>query len=104
VEPAATLQPSALGLAAIRSALSFAQKSVLARVRDFSPSCLTREQAAIALDGCIRNMMMNKALIGVLFLAFLPAIVLVVAGAVSMVRNYGVAFLWCLRFEPVRKS
>ena len=37
---------------------------------------------------------MNKALIGVLFLAFLPGIVLVIAGAVSTLRNYGVAFLW----------
>jgi hypothetical protein len=49
-------------------------------------------------------MMMNKALIGVLFLSFLPSIVLVIAGAVSMVRNYGAAFLWCLRFEPVREK
>jgi len=48
--------------------------------------------------------MMNKALIGVLSLAFLPGIVLVIAGAVSMVRSYGVAFLWCLRFEPVREK
>ena len=47
---------------------------------------------------------MNKALIGVLFLALVPAMVLVIAGAVSMVRNYGVAFLWCLRFEPVREK
>lgn len=47
---------------------------------------------------------MNKALIGVLLLAFLPGIVLVIAGAVSMVKNYGVAFLWCLRFEPVREK
>ena len=41
VEPGATLQPSALGLVAIRSALSFPQKSVLARVRDSSPGCDT---------------------------------------------------------------
>ncbi len=47
---------------------------------------------------------MNKELIGVLFLAFVPGIVFVIAGAVSMVRNYGVAFLWCLRFEPVREK
>ena len=47
---------------------------------------------------------MNKALIGVLSLAFLPGIVLVIAGAVSMVRSYGIAFLWCLRFEPVREN
>jgi len=45
---------------------------------------------------------MNKALMGVLFLAFVPGIVLVIA--VSTVRSYGVAFLWCLRFEPVREK
>ncbi len=44
---------------------------------------------------------MNREVIGVLFLAFVPGIVLVIAGVVSMVRNYGVAFLWCLRFEPI---
>jgi len=47
---------------------------------------------------------MDKALISVLFLALVPAIALVIAGAVSMVRTYGVAFLWCLRFEPVREG
>ncbi len=47
---------------------------------------------------------MNNELIGVLFLAFVPGIVFVIAGTVSMVRNYGVAFLWCLRFEPVREK
>ena len=47
---------------------------------------------------------MKKELIGVLFLAFVPGIVLVIAGTVSIVRNYGVAFLWCLRFEPVREK
>ncbi|MGQ0593867.1 MAG: hypothetical protein ACT4QB_14840 [Gammaproteobacteria bacterium] len=47
---------------------------------------------------------MTKELIGLLFLAFVPAIILVIAGTVSAVRNYGVAFLWCLRFEPVREK
>ncbi|MGH7433582.1 MAG: hypothetical protein ACREJL_07525, partial [Candidatus Methylomirabilales bacterium] len=47
---------------------------------------------------------MNKELIGVLFLAFVPGIVLVIAGAVSMLRNYGVAFLLCLRFAPIREK
>ena len=47
---------------------------------------------------------MNKALMGVLFLAFVPGIVLVIAGAVSTVSNYGLAFLWWLRFEPVREK
>ncbi len=45
---------------------------------------------------------MNEDLSGVLFLAFVPGIVLVIAGVISMVRTYGIAFLWCLRFEPVR--
>jgi hypothetical protein len=48
--------------------------------------------------------MMNKELIDLLFLAFVPGIVLVTAGAVSMLRNYGIAFLRCLRFEPVREK
>jgi hypothetical protein len=47
-------------------------------------------------------MMMNKALMGVLFLAIVPGIVLVIAAAVSTLRNYGLAFLWWLRFEPIR--
>lgn len=37
-----------------------------------------------------------------MFLAFVPGIVLVIAGAISAVRKYGIVFLWCLRFEPVR--
>ena len=45
---------------------------------------------------------MNKALIGVLFLA------LCLASSSSSPdsddENYGVAFLWCLRFEPVREK
>jgi hypothetical protein len=49
-------------------------------------------------------MMMNKGLMDVLFLAFMPGIVLVIAAAVSTGRSYGLAFLWCLRFEPVREK
>jgi hypothetical protein len=45
--------------------------------------------------------MMNKVLIGMLVLAFMPGILLIVVAAVSTVRSYGLAFLWCLRFEPV---
>jgi hypothetical protein len=45
---------------------------------------------------------MNKVLIGVLCLAFMPSILLIVVAAVSTLRSYGLAFLWCLRFEPVR--
>jgi hypothetical protein len=48
-------------------------------------------------------MMMNKALMGVLSLAFVPGIVLIIAAAVSTVRNYGLAFLGC-RFQPVREK
>ena len=42
--------------------------------------------------------------LGVLFLAFVPGMVLVIAGAISAVRQYGIVFLWCLRFEPVREK
>ena len=42
--------------------------------------------------------------LGVLCLAFVPAIVLVIAEAISAVRQYGIVFLWCLRFEPVREK
>ncbi len=42
--------------------------------------------------------------LGVLFLAFVPGIVLVIAGAISAVRQYGIVFLWCLGFEPVREK
>jgi hypothetical protein len=42
--------------------------------------------------------------LGELFLAFVPGIVLVIAGAISAVRQYGIIFLWCLRFEPVREK
>ncbi|MGH8523090.1 MAG: hypothetical protein ACREXY_02370 [Gammaproteobacteria bacterium] len=42
--------------------------------------------------------------LGVLFLAFVPGIVLVIAGAISAGRQYGIVFLWCLRFEPVREK
>ena len=48
-------------------------------------------------------MIMDREL-GVLFLAFVPAIVLVAAGAISAVRQYGIVFLWCLGFEPVREK
>jgi hypothetical protein len=47
---------------------------------------------------------MNRGLVGVLFVAFVPGIVLVIAGAISAVRTYGVSFLWWLRFEPVREK
>ena len=42
--------------------------------------------------------------LGVLCLAFVPAIVLVIAEAISALRQYGIVFLWCLRFEPVREK
>ncbi len=45
-------------------------------------------------------MIMDREL-GVLFLAFVPGIVFVIAGAISAVRQYGIVFLWCLRFKPV---
>lgn len=38
-----------------------------------------------------------------LFIAFLPAIVLAITGAVFTVRKYGV-FLWYLRLEPIREK
>ena len=47
---------------------------------------------------------MNKTLMGVLFLAFVPSIVFVIAAAIATVRAYGLAFLWCLRFEPAREK
>jgi hypothetical protein len=45
----------------------------------------------------------DTELLGVLVIAFLPGIVLVIAGAISAARSHGVTFLWCLRFEPVRE-
>lgn len=48
--------------------------------------------------------MMDRELLSVLFLAFLPGIVLVISGAISAVRTYGLTFLWCLRFQPVREK
>lgn len=42
--------------------------------------------------------------LGVLLLALVPGIVLVIAGAISAVRQYGIVFLWCLRFEPLREK
>lgn len=47
---------------------------------------------------------MDTELLGVLFIALLPGIVLVIAGALSVARSHGVTFLWCLRFEPVREK
>jgi len=48
-------------------------------------------------------MIMDREL-GAVFLTFVPGIVLVIAGAISAVRQYGIVFLWCLRFEPVREK
>lgn len=47
---------------------------------------------------------MDIEVAGLLLVAFLPGIVLVIAGAVSATRNYGVTFLWCLRFAPLREK
>lgn len=47
---------------------------------------------------------MDRELFGLLFLAFLPGMVIVIAGTVSAVRKYGVVVLWCLRFVPVREK
>lgn len=49
-------------------------------------------------------MTMDKELTDLLIIAFLPGIVLVIAGAVSAIRNYGITFLWCLRFAPLREK
>ncbi len=45
---------------------------------------------------------MDRQLLGLLFLAFLPGMVIVVVGTVTAIRKYGAVFLWCLRLEPVR--
>ena len=45
---------------------------------------------------------MDRELLGLLFLAFLPGMVIVVVGTVTAIRRYGADFLWCLRLEPVR--
>lgn len=45
---------------------------------------------------------MDRELLGLLFLAFVPGMVIVVVGTVTAIRKYGAVFLWCLRFEPVR--
>lgn len=46
---------------------------------------------------------MGNKLFGALFVAFLPGIVLAIAGAVFTVRKYGV-FLWYLRPDPMREK
>ena len=45
---------------------------------------------------------MDRELLGLLFLAFVPGMVIVVVGTVTAIRKYGAVFLWCLRLEPVR--
>lgn len=46
---------------------------------------------------------MDNKHVSALFIAFLPAIVLAITGAVFTVRKYGV-FLWFLRLEPIREK
>lgn len=45
---------------------------------------------------------MDRELLGLLFLAFVPGMVIVIVGTVTAIRKYGAVFLWCLRLEPVR--
>jgi hypothetical protein len=45
---------------------------------------------------------MDRELLGLLFLAFVPGMVIAVVGTVTAIRKYGAVFLWCLRLEPVR--
>ena len=47
---------------------------------------------------------MDRELLGLLFLAFVPGMVIVIVGMVTAIRKYGAVFLWCLRFEPVREK
>ncbi len=47
---------------------------------------------------------MDRELLGLLFLAFVPGMVIVVVGTVTAIQKYGAFFLWCLRFEPVREK